>query len=462
MKKTSVILVIASILFTLVATASLAQTKLVSGNLKKLNGQCKIAVDPATGNGLIVWSQGNAKDVDYGRIYAAEITRQGEGSYTVGAYLMVSQNSGSNQRPSIAWLPEVGKYLIVWDTSYYDLTEYLKPAIRNNRPFAPTSLLARTYSPGAGLGPITDISLPGYEVNLTPFVMCYTPPEDVPDDEERALIIFCASDEVGDQGQTSLISVASLSEDLRASHYKVSADAAAPAASDIELIESRALVADWGRTAWTAALSSAFQRGETIYAGGGVLNWHFDMNVYCEEIFFSIDPVSYVFKGYEAGQFEFDLKREPESTWGNIMPLDYGVAAPPDEDFRIVGVSNASGETCSILNDLTDYNELPKVSTKKGDVLDQRLFGLNNIAGAPAGKSNVYILYYDKKGQLRYRGLAGDDGSVTGSAKTVLKMKKNRLKFMDVATFGNYALVAISEMRNKKNYRINLLSFAVQ
>ena len=102
------------------------------------------------GNALLVWTNADSKDNNKGAVYGAELVRQPDGSYIAGSPFLISAKSGSNQRPHVVYLEAVNKFLIAWDTSYYDLNEFRKFDHIADRPLPGSKILARTYVPSFG------------------------------------------------------------------------------------------------------------------------------------------------------------------------------------------------------------------------------------------------------------------------------------------------------------------------
>jgi hypothetical protein len=160
MKVIRLFTIVTCVLLTIAGAAfGLDQSLTVSGSLTKLNRDVKIAVNTKTGDALAVWCQADAGKDNYGRIYAAVLTRNADGSYTAGTPFLVSPNSGSHQRPSVAYNPIGDDYGIVWDTGpSVDFATLLMSNPQKAPDIGPTTILFRSYiltlagPPAAGLG----------------------------------------------------------------------------------------------------------------------------------------------------------------------------------------------------------------------------------------------------------------------------------------------------------------------
>jgi hypothetical protein len=449
-------------------TAISAEKQLVSGDLKRLNNFVKIVVNPANGNALVVWAQGNANNNDYGRIYASELTRQQDGSYVVGSYFMVSPNSGSHNRPSVAWLPNAGKYIIAWDTSFYDLNELKKLEKLLQRPFPGAEILARTYTPGsggeAGLGEMLTVNDSAIELNVVanviPIELQTATVPYVATDTDRVFISYLGSDESEHDNYPAF------EAGLWGSKWDVSAgsqESASPGVTDISLV-SRAQMLFWAdQPINISVIVQGFEHNGKLYCAGAYMTLGMEYLYTAVGMIMQINSATMALENYfETKEYDPKGKDGPINAFGQVVPLD-GVVTAPSDVFTLIGASNVYYSLRSINSELAPSSEkdLGLVS-KPGDILDQRLFKTGAMADAPAKKSDVSVLYYNKLGQFRYRSLAAGTGKPTGISTTLLKIKKRRLKYMDVATYGKDVLVAFAEQSNKKNYKINFFKFSVQ
>jgi hypothetical protein len=453
------------------AAVDAADKHLVSGDLRRLNNFVKIAVNPANGNALVVWAQGNANNNDYGRVYASELTRQQDGSYAVGPYFMVSPNSGSHNRPSVAWLPNAGKYIIAWDTSFYDLNEYWDLNPFGGRPFPAEEIYSMTYTHGlnaAGLGEQVQISDSTIELNLVACVIALGAPPTAPaTGVDRVFISYLASDE-SEYPIMPILDITSgkltatgFEAGLWGSKWDVSAnpvtaDAKPTSAPDISMVDRKQML-DWG----VSVIASGFQSGNLLYCAAIYVSFNRASGV---GMILQINPETMkVVEHVDTGEYDFHGQDIPTNAFGSVVPLDIAQASPSDGIFTLVGTSNLMPQLLSVNSDLdeTSAKHLGLIS-KTGDAVDQHLFKASATMGAPAKKSDVYVLYYNKLGQFRYRSLAAGTGKPTGTTTTILKINKRRLKYMDVATYGKDVLVAFAEQSNKKNYKINFFKFTVQ
>jgi hypothetical protein len=456
---------LAAVLLLIAATTAAAQPEVVSGSLKKLNGFVRIAVEPAAGNLLVVWSQGDTKNNDYGRIYAAYLERRQDGSYLAGEPFLFSTNKGSNQRPSVAWLPTVSLFIVAWDTSYWDPNEYMKFDHMADRPFAGTQVLARAWNPAtAELGQIVTVNQADWELSIGADVV----PIDVGavagpgEASERVFINFLSSDEErnGIAGP--------FEPGMWGSLWRVSMNGMSPSqpagGGVITLIERKGMLT-WAVPYGVATTVSGFVSGGKVYAAGAYMKFNFPMgNFYASGVggIYRIDPVALTVEKFLATG-ELDLgpgKAFPINLFGEATPLP-GAPAAPNGGFGMVGLSNIDKRVMTVGSDLEAGGIAYHGTASKtaNEIVDQRLFMIGAV-GAPAGET-LYVLYHDKKGRFRYRTLTSS-GQPKGVSKTVLKIKKNRLKYMSVAAFGNDALLAYSEQRNKKNWQIKFFRFTVK
>lgn len=472
MKKSMSVFVVLGLLFSLFGGISTAQQQLVSGNMKKLNGFCRIAINPDNGNGLIVWSQGNAKKNTYGRIYAAELTRQTDGSYVVGQPFLISSSKGSNQRPCVAYLKNVGKYLVVWDTSVYDLSVYV-----DNRPFPlpAAKILARTYTPSAAatsgpagaLGNITTLNDPEYEYNSICNVVPIYTNETTPANgvKDRVFVTFFCSDE--EQGSK----VGPFTAGMYGTTWEVGAGSVAAvdrlaAAGDMSRVNGKQM-ADWTVSHGMGITIHGFYYNKKVYAAGAHQFWNMG-GVTGKGGIYKIDPNALAIDQFFSTGVS-KANKYPIDAFGQVLPLN-GVVASPGAGLRIVGLSNVIYNLISIDISLaeTSLKNLGSISKKPTEVVDQRLFkiaeevAVGSLINPAAKKSNVYTLYHTKKGQFKHRNLSLDLGEPSGVSKTVLKIRKKKLHYMSVDTYGKDVLLTYSEKANKKKYRVYFYKFTVK
>jgi hypothetical protein len=466
MKKTVLLFIVIFILIFAVAPA-VGQAQLVSGNLKKLNGNVRIAVDPAGGNGLIVWCQGDLKDNEKGKIYGAEVWRQEDGSYLTGEPFVISGSGDSNQRPALAFLPNTGKYMIAWDQSLYDPKAFIEGG-GNPHPLPSSPVLARTYTPGTAtvpgtMGGIVTVSDSAYEFNIVAdIVLIETDGGETPAAvADRVFLTFFCSDEQKD-GKDGPFAAG-----LWGTVWDVTVNASGPTTvSDFVPVRSK-LMADWSVQYGMGMTSQGFYAGGRVYAAGAHEDFNYGGLIAAGGIY-KIDPGSLtVDQFYETGATKND--DFPLTAFGQVYPLTDLPAAPAASTFRVIGISNVIFNIISINNDLvmSSSKNLGPVSGKATELVDQRFFKLSGTASAPlqpsarAKKSDLYILYHTKKGQFRYRNLSLDEGAPAGGSTTVLTIKKKRLKWMDAGTYGGDVLLAYSQQTNKKNYKIYFYKFVV-
>lgn len=478
MKKTAFFLFLI-VLVTGFQSAPAAGQQLVSGKMNKLNGFCRIAVNQNSGNGLIVWSQGNAKKNNYGRIYAAELIRQAggggpaDGSYQIGEPFLVSQTKGSNQRPVVVYLEDIGKYLIAWDTAVYDLSAYV-----NNRPspLPSAKILARTYMPGTATGPpgtpgtlgkITTLSDPAFEYNSIANVV----PMEAKGAgaagslKERVFLTFFCVDEIRDDKVGPYTAgLYGTAWDVAATSDSVHEPLLDAANGEFTRVNGK-LMADWSFSYGKGVTVQGFYSGGKVYAAGAHEIWEGGLaglaGIYkIDSGNLNIDQFFPIAKS-KAGQY-------PINAHGQVLLLN-GDVAVSNQEARAVFLTNIAFDLASVDISLAEatLKNLGSVSKKAGEVVDQRLFkisgtqSVDELIKTAAKKSDVYTLYHTNKGQFKYRNLSLDFGKPAGKSKTVLKIKKKRLKWIDVATFGNDLLLGYSEMANKKKYRVYFYNFSL-
>jgi hypothetical protein len=97
-------------------------TFLISSTLDKLNTNPCLAVDPVKKNVLVVWSQDDKDDTEYGVIYAAFGKRKAGGVYKFNKPFAVSSSEGRNGEPCVVFDPVKPAFFVLWDNR--DLEEY--------------------------------------------------------------------------------------------------------------------------------------------------------------------------------------------------------------------------------------------------------------------------------------------------------------------------------------------------
>ncbi|MEW6363916.1 MAG: hypothetical protein AB1714_04675 [Acidobacteriota bacterium] len=429
---------------------------LISGALDGLNQSVKIALNKTDGRGLVVWSQGKAGANSYGRIYAAELTPQSGGSYTAGAPMLISANSGSNQRPSVMYLSKLGKYLITWDTSFRDLRHFLELDPIDGRPFPPSDVLARTYTPastGATQGTLGNLlKLNDTETVLAAIPGAFQLTSNVLETGEaavdKAFITFLGSTEGGEDGHNWAAGLWGARCEIQ---KKGSPDLSVP---------KRVQMSSWDLI---ATAPSGFSAGGKIYAAGIRL----DALEYYENGrggVFRIKPDSFKVEQFITTSPNWDphKKAPPLKTYGQVTPLD-APAQEADEaasaDFRIVGLSNVD------LNILVFSSDMSAASFKKvgsvagaNTIVDQRFF---TITDTLKGTRQVYVLYHTTKQMFMYRALSSATGAPTGASVKALNKISGPLIWMDTIAVGRDVLVVYSQKKSDSLYEVYFNRFAV-
>lgn len=442
-----------------------AQNQLVSGKLNKLNDFVRIAVSSKNGDALVVWARASAKKNTWGRIYGADLTRKANGSYEIGDPFMISENKGSNQRPFVVYLPIADRYLVAWDTSYYDITEFQNWNFVTDKLKA-TKVLARTVTPLVAATPAPPASRLGdiFKINtdkkapfaIHPCIIRLPMEMGAPGmGAEHVFITYFASQlKPGNYG-------------LWGSFWNVSTavggeTASDPAASVAGLTLNKAACIDPNVV---SIISSGFLNEGYVYAGGLTFYPGFKSG---EMGFYRIKPYSVELYRYTK-TIEFN-KTLPLHTHGDVYPLISNASVSPatNGSFRVVGLSNEkSMETI-------DYWLCPDGLRKHGyaikkpdEMMFQRPFGYPNFLSfvIPAytanGSYRVYDLYHTVKGQFRYREIDVVTGDFKGGSKKVFKTKKNRLKYMSVGVYDSDVLVAWSERKSDKRYQVFFNKFGL-
>jgi len=235
-------------------------------------------------------------------------------------------------------------------------------------------------------------------------------------------------------------------------------------------------MADWNKDYGLGVTMQGFYAGGKIYAAGAHKHWVLSTrpslnmvdNIAGRGGIYLIDPMTMVVDMFfptgisKPGKF-------PLNASGQVLPLGGNATSAPGAKFKIVGLSNTIFNLISVDSDLaaSSLKNHGSVSKKAGEVIDQRFFKINDLPAVDASvdpalkKSNTYVLYCTNKGQLKHRNLDIKTGKPIGVSKTVLKIKKRRLKYMDVVTYGKDVLLAFSEQKNKKKHLIYFYKFSV-
>lgn len=88
----------------------------ISKSLPKVNSHQRMAVNSQTGDVLIVFSQSDPADNDFGQIYAVLCKRLENGKYKVKKAQLVSPATGTHGRPDVAYNPATNQFIVIWDT----------------------------------------------------------------------------------------------------------------------------------------------------------------------------------------------------------------------------------------------------------------------------------------------------------------------------------------------------------
>ena len=92
------------------------QSILVSKKVPLDNFSPNFAVNPNTGNVLVVWTQGDGNDDSYSRVWAVLLKRLASGKYKRRKARMISPDSGYHTNIRAAWIPGNNEFFTVWDT----------------------------------------------------------------------------------------------------------------------------------------------------------------------------------------------------------------------------------------------------------------------------------------------------------------------------------------------------------
>jgi hypothetical protein len=252
----------------------------------------------------------------------------------------------------------------------------------------------------------------------------------------------------------------------------------AAGAAEITMLR-RKLMSTWDTEDGLGVTVQGFYLAGMVYAAGVHEYWTWEINALAADFtdnlagrggIYKIDPADLeIEKFFASGAGKPGVY--PITADGQILPLNSSTSLAPGEGFRIVGLSNVVFDLMCVGSDLNQasYKNLGSASKKKGEVVDQKMFRIRsskvkgNAAVAPVFDPYItYVLYHTNKGHFRYRKLNSTTGAPKGAAKKVLKIKKRKLKYMAVAAYDKDVLLAFSEMKNKKNYRINFFSFTVK
>lgn len=114
------LLTITLLLVVLLGTAQLKakdQTFRIDKTLNFVSTNLKAAVCRDNGNILVVLNELKTADPSYGRIYSILLKRKADGTYAPAKIQMLSPNSGTHVRPSVAYLSQMGMFIVVWDNA---------------------------------------------------------------------------------------------------------------------------------------------------------------------------------------------------------------------------------------------------------------------------------------------------------------------------------------------------------
>lgn len=111
-------LVMSTVLILTLGAVVMADKSLsVSKGINFVPTSARVALDPGSGNILIVFTELKANDNSYGRVHAVLLKAQPNGSYKVLKRRLVSPGSGWHGRAYAAYISQKGLFLVVWDTS---------------------------------------------------------------------------------------------------------------------------------------------------------------------------------------------------------------------------------------------------------------------------------------------------------------------------------------------------------
>ncbi len=435
-----------------------AKPLLVSGNLKKLNDKVRVAINPADGNALAVWAQGDATNNSYGRVYGTELIRQPDGSYVANAPFLISPDTGSHQRPVVRYLTKAGKYLVAWDTSYYDLSYFLTLDPVDDRPFAPADVNARTYSPtgvaGTAQGTLgTQAKLNDAAITLTavPNIVPLTAgslDRDIAAVREDVFITYLGSNEGGPDDQHWVVG-------MWGGRWGVLKDGTA----DITKIKN-AQMSSWELIGVT---SGGLFSGGKIYSAG--LRMDVDENGETGRGGIClINPNSYKAERFVVTGTQDPHKKAPvPKTFGDVISLGYPpavVTGPEGSTFTLVSHNNVDFNLMTFQSDLSTAS-FKKVGTvaAANTLVDQRFL---TVRDNTKKTQQVYVLYHTTGQTFFYRALSSTTGAPTGGAKAAFEKITGQLKWMDAGTYGKNALVLWAQKKTKSLYEIYLNTFPIK
>lgn len=87
----------------------------ISDLIGKLNVAPRFAMNPLTGDVLVVWTQLDSKDASFGRVWCALLKRDKDGRYSVAARNRLNAGKKYGARPFPIFNKEMNHYFVVWD-----------------------------------------------------------------------------------------------------------------------------------------------------------------------------------------------------------------------------------------------------------------------------------------------------------------------------------------------------------
>ncbi|MBI2838337.1 MAG: hypothetical protein HYX75_08490 [Acidobacteria bacterium] len=443
------LLAIGAVLFLGGTEAAIGNSLKVSGGIGKINEKVRIAVNPVSGDALVTWSQGDRGDNEFGRVYAADLRRRGDGTYACSAPFLISPDSGSHQRPLVVYLAQTGTYLVVWDTAYRDLGCFLTLDPVDDRPFRSSDVLVRTYTPPSSvvrssghLGRIIKLNAAGVALAAMPFAVAMPAPPrtlggPVHDD---VFVTYLGSNEGGRDGKHWVAG-------MWGAQCGVTRD------GDVDLAISRNVK----MTSWEmigAALSGFLADGK-IYAGGVKMDFD-ESGVTGRGGVLMIDPAaSKVERFVITGTIHPRSQKPADRAFGEVIRID---DASPAGSYAILSASNMDFNVRAFRGDLAaeSFKKLGPLAPPS-TLVDQRFFSIRD----PLSEAQqAYALYHNEEHTFAYRSVSPD--SIFGMPKQAFGPIVDQLQWMDVGVYGRDVLVVWAERKTNGRTEICFEKFRVE
>lgn len=447
------------------AAAFADQSLDISGGTKKLNGSPVIAMNWVSGDALAVWCQTDAKNRNFGRIWAAELTRNQNGSYAVGKPFLVSPDTGSHQRPAVAYHPIGNTYAIVWDTApRFDIAALRGGNIQQMLNVGPTKIMFREYAPAgatpafSGLGELRTAFDDGKSSVSMPFL---APVEHIDFGHMQKFLLgfyrlpgVSATDEDDDfcEGAYELYQLI---------HYLVCRSIySSPIGrliAGMHFVFGVDLVDIIATIIFVQIIFSAEEPTDVSAYTKKVILMQYDVGTWKETQ--SGRPLG-VISGV-------GIKKQVELGTTKQYIRDFNAALTDIGGKRYVTLDNANDDGEGVitafkmnLGGKKDFGSPRKKGDEKTDCL--RLVKIKERAQiheiSPPGRSNVYAFYRTTDGWFRIRNLT-TKGKPTGKEQKAFKASKKFAGLGNVAAYNGDFLIPWVETKNKKNSKIKLQVF---